>query len=299
MKNGDNKTLIGIWIVIVAYGTFAIVDTSAKWLVLAGIPALQAVLARYFGHFVMSLAHLSRTEKMREIIFCPKKLLIILRSSLLVAATILHFIALKYLPISLTATIFFSAPIMICMLSYPLLGERVGPWRWSAIIYGFIGVIIAIQPYDADFHPATILSLFSALGFALYSILTRRLANVASTQSMQFYTGAIGTIALLYFGVTDWQSPDGRLEWILLIAIGVIAWIGHNLLTNAHKFAPPHILMPFVYLQIIFLGCSDYFIFETTPSRHTIIGALIVATSGIFILYREYVLSRTPTKIME
>ena len=284
---------MGIWLVLFAYGMFAIVDISAKWLILAGIPALQVVMARYAGHFAACVVDIPHARAPLELLRCNRKLFLSLRAVFLILATVFNFLSLKFIPLSLASTIFFSAPIMVCALSYPLLGERVGYWRWSAITVGFIGVVIVIQPFDAEFHPAVFLSLMAALGFALYSIMTRQLSGEISIAAMQFSVGAIGVLALGYFGIAAWQSPDTQLGWLLIIGIGVIAWFGHNMLVVAHIFLPPHIIMPFAYSFILYVGIGDYFIFNNIPSLHTIIGAVIITISGLFILYRQYKLSQS------
>ena len=146
--------MLGIGLMLVAWLVFSCIDTSAKWLALAGIPALQLSFMRYAGHFVISLVLIGRGG-LRPARFASRHLLlVVIRGALLMCATVLNFIAVRYLPLTLTSTILFSAPIIICTLSWPLLGERVGLWRWSAIIVGFFGILIAIRPeplYDARY----------------------------------------------------------------------------------------------------------------------------------------------------
>ena len=152
MLNGhQDRALLGIGLMLGAYLLFSFIDVSAKWLGLLGLPALQLAFMRYFGHFLISsgLVGLSGGG-MRQ--FLPDHLgLVMLRGALLMGSTVLNFFAVTYLPLTLTSTILFSAPIIICFLSWPLLGERVGIYRWSAIVLGFIGVVIAIRPLTTVF----------------------------------------------------------------------------------------------------------------------------------------------------
>ena len=100
-------------------------------------------------------------------------------------------------------------------------------------------------PFDDSFHPAVILSLLGAFCFALYSILTRKLAGTVSADVMQFYSGAIGTFVLLPMAMVQWQNPETTLAWLIMVGLGVFGWAGHQLLTNAMRYAPASLLTPF------------------------------------------------------
>ena len=202
-------------------------------------------------------------------------------------STILNFFAVRYLPLTLTSTILFSAPLMACMLSQPMLAEKVGLFRWTAVLFGFAGVIIAIRPFDESFHWAALLSLGGAFCFALYALLTRKYAGRVSIDVMQFYSGAVGTICLLPFAILSWQNPVSATDWVIMVSLGIFGWAGHQLLTQAHRFAATSILMPFGYSFILFLTIWSYLIFDHLPDRWTLIGGPIVVLSGLFIWFRE------------
>ena len=207
-------------------------------------------------------------------------------------STVLNFFAVTHLPLTLTSTILFSAPIIICFLSLPLLGERVGIYRWSAIMLGFFGVLVAIRPFDDSFHWAVFLSLGGAVCFALYSILTRHLSGRVSVDVMQFWSGAFGTFCLLPFAVFVWQNPDTVIGWLVLVMLGFFGWSGHQLLTRAHNLAPASILSPFGYSFILFLTIWSYVLFDHLPDKWTVTGALIIVVSGLIIWFRELMKSR-------
>jgi len=202
-------------------------------------------------------------------------------------STILNFFAVRYLPLTLTSTILFSAPLMTCMLSQPMLAEKVGLFRWTAVLFGFVGVIIAIRPFDESFHWAALLSLGGAFCFALYALLTRKYAGRVSTDVMQFYSGAVGTFCLLPFAFIYWENPASIKDWAIMVSLGIFGWAGHQLLTQAHRFAATSILMPFGYSFILFLTIWSYLIFDHLPDRWTLIGGSIVVVSGLFIWFRE------------
>ncbi|MEQ8779747.1 MAG: DMT family transporter [Roseibium album] len=286
----EDKPFAGILLILVAYLLFACIDTSSKWLGILGLGALQLSFMRYFGHFVISMGLFAASEFDFRQLRCEKIWLVLLRGALLTASTVFNFAALRYLPLTLTSTILFSAPIMVCVLSWPLLRERVGLVRWSAVALGFAGVAIAIKPFDDEFHIAVFMSLTAAFCFALYSVLTRKLAGVVVPDTMQFYTGLVGTVALAPFAIAEWQNPATGFQWSVLVGLGVLGWVGHQFLTNAMSFAPANLLMPFGYVFILYLTVSSYLVFDQLPDQWTVVGAAIIVLSGLIIFYRERML---------
>ena len=283
----QDRALFGIILMVIAYLIFSFIDVSAKWLAIAGLPAMQLAFMRYVGHMAISTGLLVRDGDLGSLFRTKYLLVAMFRGSLLMGSTILNFIAVQYLPLTLTSTILFSAPIIICLLSWPLLGEKVGYWRWSAIMLGFIGILVTIRPFDSDFHYAAFYSLGGAFCFALYSILTRRLAGEISVDVMQFHSGFVGTVVLLPFAILSWQSPDTMMDWAIMIMLGVFGWMGHQLLTHAHSFAAANLLTPFGYSFILFLTTWSYLVFDHLPDIWTVIGASIIITSGLIIWLRE------------
>ncbi|CTQ59565.1 DMT family transporter [Roseibium album] len=286
----EDKPFAGILLILVTYLLFACIDTSSKWLGILGLGALQLSFMRYFGHFVISMGLFAASEFDFRQLRCEKIWLVLLRGALLTASTVFNFAALRYLPLTLTSTILFSAPIMVCVLSWPLLRERVGLVRWSAVALGFAGVAIAIKPFDDEFHVAVFMSLTAAFCFALYSVLTRKLAGVVVPDTMQFYTGLVGTVALAPFAIAEWQNPATGFQWSVLVGLGVLGWVGHQFLTNAMSFAPANLLMPFGYVFILYLTVSSYLVFDQLPDQWTVAGAAIIVLSGLIIFYRERML---------
>ncbi|WP_299473961.1 DMT family transporter [uncultured Roseibium sp.] len=286
----EDKPFVGILLILIANLMFACIDTSSKWLGVLGLGALQLSFMRYFGHFVISLGLFAASDFDFRQLRCERIWLVVLRGALLTASTVFNFASLRYLPLTLTSTILFSAPIMICVLSWPLLREPVGLIRWSAVAVGFAGVAIAIRPFDDDFHVAVLLSLSAAFCFALYSILTRKLAGTVPPDTMQFYTGLVGTFALVPFAIAEWQNPATGFQWGVLIGLGILGWVGHQFLTNAMSLAPANLLMPFGYVFILYLTISSYLVFDQLPDEWTVLGASIIIASGLIIFYRERML---------
>ncbi len=282
----QEKVALGISLMVGAYLLFSFIDVGAKWLGVLGLPAAQLAFMRYAPHFLVSSIILIRSHEISSVrsSYAP---VLAFRGSLLMGSTILNFFAVTYLPLTLTSTILFSAPLMACMLSQPMLAEKVGLFRWTAVLFGFAGVIIAIRPFDESFHWAALLSLGGAFCFALYALLTRKYAGQVSTDMMQFYSGAVGTFCLLPFAVIYWEHPASIKDWAIMVSLGIFGWAGHQLLTQAHRFAATSILMPFGYSFILFLTIWSYLIFDHLPDKWTLIGGTIVVASGLVIWFRE------------
>lgn len=286
-RANEDRPMLGIGLMLVTYLGFSCVDTSVKWLAIAGLPALQLSFMRYVGAFAVSLFLIARGGIHPSRFASKHLLLVIIRGALLMGSTVFNFIAVRYLPLTLTATVLFSAPIIICALSWPLLGERVGVWRWSAIVVGFCGILVAIRPFNESFHWAVFLSLGAASCFAMYTIITRKLSGIVATDTMQFYAGLVGTLVLAPFAFAEWQSPTGGLDWFLMIMLGAFAWIGHQFMTLALGYAPASTVTPVSYSFIIYLTVWSFFLFDHLPDRWTISGALIIVAAGLIIWFRE------------
>ena len=140
LKKTDNP-ILGIMLILAAFFIFSFIAASGKWLIVAGIAPMQMVFIRYFGHFIISSAILTKNGFKLSNFHTANHYLVILRAFFLFSSTALQFLAFQFLPLTVTSTIEFTAPIIICLLSWPILGERVGLFRSIAIIVGFLGVV--------------------------------------------------------------------------------------------------------------------------------------------------------------
>jgi len=283
----EDKPRIGIVLMLGAWFLFSLVDTGAKWLAVAGLPAFQLAFMRYAGHFVISIGVIAKDGVSRDRFQTDHKWQVISRALLLVSATLSNFYILQFLPLTVVSAIMFSSPIIVCFLSIYVLKEPVGPWRWFAIILGFIGVLIVVRPFGETFHFAMVLVIYQSTALALYSIMTRRLAGIVAVDTQQFYMGLVGTIVLLPFALWTWQSPDTIIGWLVLIGLGVFGWAGHQLLTNAHRFGTANTLMPYTYSFMIYVSIWGYLVFGDVPDQWTLLGALVIIGSGLIIWKRE------------
>ncbi len=283
----QNNAAMGIFMMLGAWALFALVDTSAKWLVLASISTVQVVFMRYAVQFGCTLLGAAGpfgvTRKMDRNTF----LLLSFRAMLLVLCTFFNFIAIKYLPLTMTSAIMFSAPIIVAAISVVFLREVVDIWKILAIFVGFFGVLVIIRPFDAQFHWAALLCVHNAIAMAVFSLVTRHLSGVVTASTMQFFAGGFGTIVFLPLVSIYWENPTSLSSWVLMFFMGIVAWAGHEVFARAHLFSSAATLMPFSYSNIIFMTLASHFIFGSRPDFLVFIGAFLIVFSGISIWWRE------------
>lgn len=286
IKPKEDRRLLGIGLILVAYLCFTGIDTSAKWLVISGVPSLEAVFARYAVHMLIVVAWFVPTYG-PSVFETNAKWLEVARAMVLLASTVLNFFAVKYLPLTVTGSIVFAMPLVLAALSVPLLGERVGWRRWVAIIVGFAGVLVIIRPGTTSFHPAMLLSVGAVICYALYNITNRKLAGVDSAYTQQIYSGILAVLVISPFAFSSWIWPHDLAGWMAFFAMGVFGALGHLLVSLAHRLAEASILAPFVYPQILYMTASSYFVFGQAPDVWVFIGAPIVIGSGLYVWIRE------------
>ena len=287
----QERRSLAIFLMLGAFLCFTLIDTCAKWLVLSGMPPLEVAFVRYAGHLAI-MAGLVPPSGWRTVMRTGAPGIALMRAGFLAGATILNFFSVRYLPLSVTSTIFFTTPLWICLLGGPLLGERIGPRRAAAVVIGFAGILVVTRPGLGAMHWAAILSLGAALSAALYFMLTRKLAGVDSTATQQFYAAAVGTAILAAPALLVWEWPQAPADWLAFLAIGGFGWAGHQITVIAHRMAPATTLAPFVYLQLVFMAGAGWIVFGNVPDIWVLIGAAIVVASGLFIWMRERRLER-------
>lgn len=264
-------------------------DTSAKWLVLATIPALQVTFLRYFVHFFwVMVLYLPRHGFALTRSKVPR--IQILRACLLFSGTALNFTGLKYLPLTTAIAFFFAAPMVVCLLSIPILKEQVGIKRFAAIVVGFIGVLVIVAPWNDSFDYHVFFAIGATLCVSGYFVLSRVVAGIDSNAVTQFYCSAVPTLVMGTVILSIWEWPSSSLQWSLLLLIGTLGMLGHSVLTLAHKYAEASVLAPTVYSQIIYITILGWLVFEDVPTASTVVGISIIVASGVYIWRRERIL---------
>ena len=279
-----NSPLYGIGFMIIMTVCFSSLDASAKY-VTKELPLWMVMWGRYFFHFLFIMIFFLRGAP-RDIIFTKNLKLQILRSVLIFCAGVTFWSGLMYLPLADCTVIAFIAPLLVTMLSVILLGEKVGFHRWGSVIIGLFGVIFVIRPGMEIAHWATILPLFAALFYASLLITTRVLGQRENVLTTLFYTSIGGLILSSIMVIFFWKAPS-PIQWLLLMWLGLLGAIGHFFMIKAFEKAPASLLAPFDYATLIWATILGFFLFGDLPDGWTIFGAMIIISSGLYIVKRE------------
>ncbi|MEM7430867.1 MAG: DMT family transporter [Pseudomonadota bacterium] len=273
-------------------------DLCAKWL-LQTYPLEQFVLIRSAVGLSVFLMLASRFGGFRSL-KTRRWGWHLVRSALAVGAMFGFFYGLSKMPLVNALTLGFTAPLMVTALSVPALGESVGWRRWTAVVIGFIGVLIMLRPGVQPITVADLSVLLAAFCYAALAITARKLADTESSYSMAVYVvWAPLLVSIFLLEKSTWVVPDFN-GWMLFLLAGtcsVIAWIG---IIGGYRRAPPAMLAPFEYTALIGGAIAGYLIWEEIPDRWVVTGATIIIASGLFVVYREigHVLSSRYLRVM-
>jgi drug/metabolite transporter (DMT)-like permease len=285
IHHDSRQRLIGIGLMCVTVALFALLDATAKYLS-AEMSTAQIVSARYITAFLLAMVLVNPIRYPRMMV-TRRPVFQIIRSVLMLATTILNFIAVRYLQLDQTLSIMFSAPFLVALLAGPFLGEKLDWRRWAAICVGFAGVLLVTRPGLGGIHPAALLMVGAALCYAVYGIMTRALARTDSNETTLFYTNLVGMICMLPVLPFVWTPPETALSFALMLVTGLLGGSGHYLLIIAHRLAPASVLSPFIYSQMIWMIMLGYFVFGDIPNHWTLAGAATVIASGLYLISRE------------
>ena len=258
------------------------------------VPLMQITAAR-FGFQLIFLLPIALFMKCLYLPSLAEMASHFVRGLLILMATSLFFLAVSYLPLADALAIFFIEPFFLTFLAVIFLGEPIGWRRVMACIIGFCGALLVIQPQYQQVGWPALLPVGTALCFAFFLLLTRRMTQTVSPVTIQIFTSIAASLLLLPALVLmhDGQVEIFRLkqpsadEWLLLIGVGLSATIAHLFLTSAFARAPVGILAPLQYLEIVTAALFGIWIFGDVPNLLTISGVIIIVLSGVYVLYRE------------
>lgn len=276
----------GIVLMVISTLIFSIQDGISRHL--AGeYNVLMVVMIRYwfFAAFVLTIA-LRKAGGIRKAAATSQPLLQILRGLILIVEICVMILAFTILGLVESHAIFTSFPLLVAALSGPVLGEKVGWRRWTAIGIGFIGVLVILQPGYGVFSPAAIIPLISALLFAIYGLLTRYAARKDDANTSFFWTGTVGALAISVVGIWFWE-PMSSTDWAWMAALCVTGVMGHFTLIKCYEMAEASAVQPFAYLHLVFASFLGIFVFGETLETNVLIGAIIVVSAGMFTLIRQ------------
>jgi drug/metabolite transporter (DMT)-like permease len=280
----------GILLMLLTMVFFVGADAIAKYLTQT-YPVIEVTWGRFVFHLALLLPYFAARRNLT--VFRTAKLRLQLTRSLLqIGSTVLYFSAIALLPLATATVIAFAQPLLLTVFSVPLLGEKVGPRRWAAVLVGFLGVLIIVRPGGGAAlgvsHCAMLLPLATAALSAFYQIATRVVTRSDPTETSLFFTAVSGAVVATIVVPFVWRTPD-LAGWGLMAATGVLAGGGHYCIINAFKRAPASVLAPFSFTQLIWATALGYLVFGDLPDLSTLAGALVIIGSGLYVFYRESV----------
>ena len=278
--------LKGIVLFITAIFLISIVDTICKFFT-KDLHAIQIVWGYLIGiNVTLWIFFFFKGEKLSKLLLTNKLSLQIIRPAFLICSISSLFLGLTYLPIAEATAIGFVAPLFITALSVPILRERVGMHRWSAVIIGFLGVIIIVRPGTEFWHIASIMPLLGAFFFALFQILTRLLSTTENTYTTLFYTG-LGGLGWSSLMVPFVWSPMLKIHFFVFFSIGIMGAIAHLCMISAFDRAEASFLAPYNYTKLLWVAVLGYIIFGDKPSLEMWLGAFVIVSAGFYVFSRE------------
>ena len=216
-----------------------------------------------------------------------KPLTNLVRSALNTGAGLTVISAYAYMPLATAMAIMFSSPILVAMLSGTLLGERVGAARWVAVVVGFAGVLLILQPEAASTGVYVALPVAAAIFIAFRDILTRRLGAVDDPTTILFYTVTVSVVAgagwMILFGAS-WPDIDA---WLVFAVMGFVNAFAHYVVIKAFALTQASTLMPLRYLSLVWAGIIGYLVWGDVPHATAVFGAALIVISGLTIVLRE------------
>jgi drug/metabolite transporter (DMT)-like permease len=280
-----NRTLVGILWMLLASSLFPVMNGLVQ-ILSERYTTEQVVWARSASHFVFILA-----------LFAPRygPALVrtstpgwqIVRSAVHLGSMLCFFTGVKYLPLAKASSISFLAPFFVALLAWPLLGERMTAGRMGAVAVAMLGAVIIIRPGSEVFHWASLFMLASAMCYALYQILTRRVTRTDSAETSAVYSALVGTVVMSIVVPFVWTPVLGWADAGLLFSLGIIGGTAHYFVARAMTYAQANIVAPFGYWQLVGAVVVGYLISGYLPDAFTWIGAGIIVCAGVYIAWSE------------
>jgi drug/metabolite transporter (DMT)-like permease len=279
-----DDTKLGILYVLGSAFFFNVLNVTAKWLA-ADFSIIEVTFFRSLFAFLPCLAIVLAGPGLPSL-RTGRLGLHTLRGVGGLASMYLAFTAYSLMPIADAVTISFASPLFLTALSVPLLGERVGIHRWSAVIAGFLGILIMAHPAGAGENLGFVAAVAGTVLSALIMVSVRKLGRTEAPVTIIFYQALVATVGstlLLPFG---WKTP-GPADFALFALMGLFGVFGHFCQTQGFRYAPVAVVAPFNYSGLIWATFFGFLLWNDLPGSSTILGGTVVIGSGLYILYRE------------
>ena len=270
---------------------FSIMDLIVKWS--DNYPLGQVIFFRGFFGLVFYYFIIPK-KRIKDFYFTKRPLLHLSRCFFGLAALLSIFTALRNLPLATVVSITFAAPIFTTIFSIFFLSEKVGYFRWLAVIVGFVGILIISEPGFSSLNIYYIFPVIFVLGMSYVAISIRQLSSTEPVWLISLFFSAAITIAGIFTIPFGWLMPS-FIDLILLSMIGFFGGVANLWLSQSYKFSEVSLVTPLKYLALVFAIGFGYLIWQEIPSSKTLIGAALVITSSIIIFRREIILKKNPT----
>ena len=274
------------WMLLTTF-LFIALDTLAKYL-LQLYPAPQVIWARFFFHLLLAMAMMG--PSLLSGIRSGRPLLQHARSVTLLLTTTLFMIGLSTVELATATAIMFLTPLVVTLLSIPILGEKVGPRRLAGVLVGFGGALVIVRPGFESLSLGMLLLLGASFSNAFYQLVTRQVRHYDGTNTTFFYTALAGTVVFSAILPLDWQTPQG-IDWLLFVVLGVLGGLSQLCLIRAFRLAPAAVVSPFSYTGLIWATLFGFAVFLELPDLWTMLGALLIVGSGLYVFHRERTLA--------
>jgi len=276
-----SRPLVGVLYMCVACALFPVMNGLVKLLAMTYDP-VQIVWFRICVHLV--LVALVFTPRMGLDLFRTRRIGLQFVSSVMMSlSTLFFFSAVKYVGVAEAISISFVAPLLVVFLAWPLLGEHITWQRVVAVCVGFAGVLVVIRPGSAVFQWASVLLVGSAICYAVYQIIIRRLAGTDHPATSIFYSVLLGAILLTAAMPFVWTAPASAGDWALLLSLGVLGGLGHYCVAKAMTYASANLIAPLNYTQMIGSVIVGYLLFGEVPDFYTWLGTAFIVGAGLLV----------------
>ncbi|MBS0639108.1 MAG: DMT family transporter [Acetobacteraceae bacterium] len=283
MSGHVDNPLRGIGLNMLASIVFCTGDTIAKQLS-GEVAVVQIVWTRYV---VFALMALLITMQIRgRSFFVHRPLLQIARGICLVGSSLFFILGIRDIGLAEATTIGFIGPILVTLLSIPLLGEKVDAQRWAALGAGMLGVLIVLRPGAGTFQAEGLYRVVSAAFWAIGVILTRRMTATERAETTMFWSAISGLVVLTLIVPFHFVLPTPR-QLTMQVAQGILSSVGQWFVILSLRMAPASTLAPFSYLSLLWMTIAGFLAFGVLPDQWTIVGAAIIVSSGLYTANRE------------
>ena len=283
-----SKNQLGFFYMFISVCAFSLMDVIVKWS--DTYPVGQVLFFRGFCG-IIPILFLIPKDRYLDFYKTNRSLLHFKRCFAGLIAIVSIFVALRNLPLATVVSISFAAPIFTTIFSIFLLSEKVGFYRWLAVLVGFIGIIIISEPGLNDLNFYYIYPLIFCLGLSYVAIAIKKLSSTEPVWLISFFFSLSIMILSFFTFYQNWIMPS-FIDLLLLSMIGILGGLANLWLSQSYKFSDVSLVTPLKYLALVFAIIFGYFIWDEVPSTKTIIGSLLVISSSFIIFKREMVLNK-------